>query len=130
MIERMERKPRAKYVDGFVMSVPKKNLAQYKKMAREARDVWIRLGALEYKECIMNDVEPKFITFTFPKMAKTKPDETVWFSFITFKSRKHRDAVNQEVMKYFDEKYGKNNMPVPVDMKRFAYGGFKVEVSD
>ncbi len=117
------------YVDGFVLPIPKKNKAKYKKMATEASRVWKRFGALDYKECIMDDAKPKFVTFTFPKMAKTKPGETVWFSFIVFKSRQHRDAVNKKVMAYFDKKYGKKEMQMPFDMKRFAYAGFKVEVS-
>ena len=116
------------YVDGFVIPIPKKNTADYKKMAREALKVWMKFGALDYKECIIDDPKPQFVAFTFPKMAKAKPNEAVWFSFITFKSRKHRDAVNKKVMAYFEKKYGKDNMPMPFDMKRFAYGGFKVEV--
>jgi uncharacterized protein YbaA (DUF1428 family) len=121
---------KAKYVDGFVLSIPKKNTAKYKKMAQEANRVWKRFGALDYKECVIDDARPdKFVTFTFPKMAKTKPGEAVWFSFITYKSRRHRDAVNKKVMAYFNKKYGKNEMQMPFDMKRFASGGFTVEVS-
>jgi len=120
---------KGKYVDGFVLSIPKKNTAKYKKMAREASQIWKRFGALDYKECMIDDAQPNtFVTFTFPKMAKTKPGEAVWFSFITFKSREHRDAVNKKVMAYFDEKYRKDKMQMPFDMKRFAYGGFKVIV--
>ena len=116
------------YVDGFVISIPKKNTTKYKKMAREALQVWTKFGALDYKECRIDDSKPKFVSFTFPKMAKTKPSEAVWFSFITYKSRQHRDAVNKKVMAYFEKKYGKNTMQMPFDMKRFSYGGFKVEV--
>ncbi len=120
---------KGKYVDGFVLSIPKKNTAKYKKMAQEASRVWKRFGALDYKECMIDDVKPdKLVTFTFPKMAKTKPNEKVWFSFIVYKSRAHRDIVNKKVMAYFDKKYGKSDMAMPFDMKRFAYGGFKVEV--
>lgn len=121
---------KAKYVDGFVLSVPKKNTDKYKKMAQEASKVWKRFGALDYKECMIDDVKPKFVTFTFPKMAKTKPGEAVWFSFIVYKSRRHRDAVNKKVMAYFDKKYSKKDMAMPFDMKRFAYGGFEVVVGD
>ncbi len=117
-----------KYVDGFVFSVPKSKFSAYKKMAREASTVWKKFGALDYKECMIDDPKPKFITFTFPKMAKTKSNEKVWFSFIVYKSRKHRDAVNARVMKYFEKKYGENNMSMPFDMKRLAYGGFTVVV--
>lgn len=120
--------PKGNYVDGFVLAIPKKNTAQYKKMATEASKVWKRFGALDYKECMINDPKPPFVIFTFSKMAKTKPSETVWFSFIVFKSRAHRDAVNKKVMAYFEKKYDKNNMPMPFEMNRFAYAGFKVVV--
>lgn len=116
------------YVDGFVIPIPKKNTAAYKKMAREASRVWKKFGALDYKECILDDPKPEFVTFTFDKMAKVKPSETVWFSFIVFKSRRHRDSVNKKVMAYFTKKYS-NKMEMPFDMKRFAYGGFKVAVA-
>lgn len=116
------------YVDGFVFSVPKDKLADYKKMAKEANEVWLKFGALEYKECRMDDVTPQHVTFTFPKMAKTKEGEETWFSFIVFKNKKERDAINKKVMAYFDEKYADKEMPMPFDMKRMAYGGFKVEV--
>ena len=121
-------KTKAGYVDGFVLSVPKRNTAKYKKMAQEASRVWRRFGALDYKECMIDDVKPEFVTFTFPKMAKTKPSEAAWFSFIVYKSRTHRDAVNKKVMAYFEKKYGKDKMEMPFDMKRFAYAGFKVLV--
>jgi len=116
------------YVDGFVIPVPKKNTAKYKKMATEASHVWKKFGAIDYKECIMDDPKPNWVSFTFSKMAKTKPSETVWFSFIVYKSRKHRDSVNKKVMAHFEKKYGKD-MPMLFDMKRFAYGGFKVMVN-
>ncbi len=119
----------AKYVDGFVIPVPKENTAQYKAMAAEGSRVWKRFGALDYKECILNDARPdKKLKFTFPKMAKVKAGETVWFSFIVYRSRAHRDAVNKKVMAYFSKKYKKSDMKMPFDMKRFAYGGFKVVV--
>lgn len=119
---------KGKYVDGFVLSVPKNNTIKYKKLASEAKEIWIKFGALDYKECMIDDIKPKFVSFIFPKMAKTKQNENVWFSFIVYKSKKHRDSVNKKVMAYFEKKYGKNNMKMPFDMKRFAYGGFKVEV--
>lgn len=124
----------AKYVDGFVLVVPKDKTEEYKKMAREGRDVWMKNGALEYFECKGEDLTPKPMgggpkPLTFTKMIKAKSNETVWFSFITFKSKKHRDEVNKAVMKAMEEKYGKNQeMPMPFDMRRFAYGGFDVEV--
>lgn len=116
------------YVDGFIIPIPKKNTAKYVKMAREASRVWKKFGALDYKECIIEDVTPNFVKLTFPKMVKTKPGEVVWFSYILFKSRKHRDAVNKKVMTYFSKKYAKKNMEMPFDMTRFSYGGFKVMV--
>ena len=90
--------------------------------------VWRRFGALDYKECMIDEVKPMFVSFTFPKMAKTKSGEAVWFSFIVYKSRKHRDTVNKKVMAYFEKKYSKDEMQMPFDMKRFSYGGFRVEV--
>ena len=122
-------KTKAGYVDGFVLSVPKKNTAKYKKMAQDAGKVWRRFGALDYKECMIDDKKPQLVTFTFRKMAKVRPGEAVWFSYITYKSRAHRDSVNKKVMAYFDKKYGKDKMDMPFDMKRMAYGGFKVIVS-
>ena len=118
---------KGKYVDGFVIPVPKKNTAKYRKMAGEASRVWKRFGALDYKECMIDDAKPEFTSFSFPEMAKTKRGETVWFSFIVYKSRTHRDSVNKKVMEYFSKKYGKD-MPMPFDVKRFAFGGFKVMV--
>ncbi|MBU1293097.1 DUF1428 domain-containing protein [Patescibacteria group bacterium] len=118
----------ATYVDGFVLSIPKAKKAEYKKLAREAALVWKKFGALEYKECRANDMSPKGVTFTFPKMAKTKEDEEVWFSYIVFNSRAERNAINKKVMAYFDEKYAGKEMAMPFDMKRFAYGGFVTEV--
>lgn len=118
----------AKYVDGFVLSIPKNKTAAYRKIAKEAAQVWKKFGALDYKECIIDDAKPQWVTFTFDKMAKAKAGESVWFSFIVFKSKAHRTAVNKKVMSYFDKKYEGKNMPMPFDMKRMAYGGFKVEV--
>ena|SRR6185503_2645663 len=118
------------YVDGFVLVVPKNKVLLYKKMAQLGAKLWKKHGALDYKECMIDDPKPKGIVFTFPKMAKLKKGETVWFSYITYKSRKHRDQVNAKVMKdpaMNDPKY--KDMIMPMDMKRFAYGGFKVVVS-
>ncbi len=116
------------YVDGFVFSVPKAKKAFYKKMALEASVVWKKFGALDYKECRADDIAPQHVIFTFPKMAKTKEDEEVWFSYILYKSKSDRNVTNKKVMAYFDEKYKDNNMDMPFDMKRFAMGGFIVEV--
>ena len=119
----------AKYVDGFVFVVAKKNLAAYRKMAQGGRKLWMKYGALDYKECMLNDPKPEYITFTFPKMVKQKKGETVWFSYIVYKSRKHRDEVNAKVMKdpaMNDPKW--KDKPMPFDMKRMALGGFNVIV--
>ena len=120
------------YVDGFVLVVPQKNFAAYKKMAAAAGKIWRKHGALDYKECAGDDVAPSTggaQAQTFPKMAKCKRGETVWFSFIVYKSRAHRDKVNKDVMKEFEKNYPEwKDKPMPFDMKRFAYGGFKVVV--
>lgn len=118
----------ATYVDGFVFSIPKDKRAVYKKIAKEAAGVWKKFGALDYKECRGTDVAPEHVSFTFPKMAKTKEDEEVWFSFIVYKSKADRNMVNKKAMAYFDEKYAGKEMPMPFDMKRFAHGGFTTEV--
>lgn len=122
----------AKYVDGFVIVVPEKNIAAYKKMATMGGKIWKKYGALDYKECVAEDIRPKGMpgmTHVFPKMTKLKRGETIVFSYIVFKSRKHRDQVNAKVMK--DPLMGPENwkdQPMPFDMKRMAYGGFTVLV--
>lgn len=116
------------YVDGFIIPIPKKSTAKYKNIASEAKDVWLKFGALDYKECKIDDAKPKGVVSTFAKMAKAKPAEAVWFSFITFKSKSHRDMVNKKVMAYFAKKYDDKPMDMPFDMKRFSYAGFTVEV--
>lgn len=132
MSKNMKKKPMVKYIDGFVLIVPKKRVAEYRKMARGGGKLWMQYGALGYKECILDDAKPKFVTFIFPKMAKAKPNETVWFSYIEYKSKKHRDQVNKKVMADPSMKSDDPNHmeKMPFDMKRMAYGGFKVEVSD
>lgn len=118
-----------KYVDGFVIPIKKKDVAAYKKMATWGAKTWKKCGALEYFECIGDDLNvKKGMGQGFGKLAKLKPGETVAFSWIVFKSRKHRDEVNKKVMKEMDSPENKKkyeNMPMPFDMKRFAYGGFK-----
>ncbi len=123
----------AKYVDGFVLVVPKDKVEEYKKMASEGRDVWMKHGALEYFECLGDDLEPQAVngmeSLGFPKMANAKPDETVWISFIVFTSRAHRDEVNKKVMDEMNEKYkDQKDFEMPFDMQRMAQGGFSVEV--
>lgn len=121
------------YVDGFVLTVPEKNLAAYRKMAREGRDIWKKCGALDYKECVADDMEPDMGPHQvrrFPEMAKQKQGEVVIFSYIVFRSRAHRDQVNAKVMKAMEEWMAKQkkDKPMPFDAKRMAYGGFKVLV--
>ena len=123
----------AKYVDGFVLVVPKNKAEEYKKMAEEGRDTWIKYGALEYFECRGNDLIPQEMggekARAFPEMTGATSEDTVWFSFIVFKSKKHRDEVNAKVMEEMSRKMeGNKNMSMPFDMKRMAYGGFQVEV--
>ena len=118
----------AKYVDGFVLTIPKDKKDAYKKMAKEGRATWMKFGALDYMECRADDMTPPQVAFTFPKMAKAKEGEEVWFSFITFKSKAERYKINKQVMAHFDKKYNGKEMDMPFDMKRFAYGGFTVEV--
>lgn len=120
------------YVDGFVLSVPVKNLKAYKKMALEAGKVWMKHGALAYKECVGDDLTPMGDAkiMTFGELAKPKKGETVFFSFIVYKSRKHRDEVNGKVMKEMSDYAKKHkNIKMPFDMKRMAYGGFSAIVS-
>ena len=114
------------YVDGFVMVVPKKNVKAYTKVAKNAGKVWMKHGALQYIECVADDLAPKGVVLTYPKMLKLKSNETAFYSFIIYKSRKHRDAVNKKVMA--DPEIHKGPKTMPFDMKRMAYGGFKAVV--
>lgn len=119
----------ATYVDGYVLSVPKKNRAAYRKMAREGAAIWMKHGALEYRECRGDDVAAQHGCTSFPKLAKTKPDEEVWFSFIVYRSKKDRTRINKLVMAEMMKKYeGKKEMEMPFDMGHMAMGGFTVEV--
>ena len=115
------------YVDGFVIPLPKKNLNAYRRMAQKAAKVWGDHGALDYKECVGDDMTPEF-GLPFPKAFKTKPGELVVFSYILYKSRAHRDQVNRKVMK--DKRLAEMMDPkdMPFDAKRMAYGGFEVLV--
>ena len=114
-----------KYVDGYVLPVPKKNLKTYIRMARMGEKLWRKHGALDYKECAGDDLETKW-GIPFPRMMKLRPGETVVFSYIVFKSRAHRDRVNAKVMKEMEKKCGA--MEMPFDVRRMVYGGFKVLV--
>ena len=114
------------YVDGFVLAVPRRKLAAYRRLSRSAGKVWRQYGALEYRECVGDALKIK-MGVPFPRLAKARPGETVVFSWIVFKSRAARDRVNAKVMK--DPRISKTmNQPMPFDVKRMAYGGFKVLV--
>ena len=113
-----------KYVDGFVVPVPKKNLDAYRRMSRKAGKVWMEYGALQYVECMADDVKPGKVT-SFPQSVKLKDDETVFFSWIVYKSRKHRDSVNAKVMKDPRLADMMNPKKLPFDGMRMFWGGFK-----
>lgn len=113
----------ATYVDGFIVPVPKKKVDAYRRLAKKAGKVWLEHGATGFHECIAEDVKPGKWT-SFPQSVKLKPDETVAFSWITYKSRKHRDRVNAKVMK--DPRIaGMDMRSMPFDAKRMIYGGFQ-----
>jgi len=115
------------YVDGFVLPVPRDNVDAYKKLARMAGKIWLEYGALEYHECVADDVQPGKVT-SFPQSVKLKPDEVVVFSWIVYKSRKARDKINAQVMK--DPRLaGMDPKSMPFDGKRMFWGGFKPIVS-
>ena len=113
------------YVDGFVLPVPKKNLAAYRKMAAKAGKIWLEHGALEFRECVGDDLKGMEGTISFTRVMKLKKGETVFFSWIKFKNRAHRDRVNKKV--FADKRLG-DMSDMPFDPKRMAYGGFKTLV--
>jgi len=115
------------YVDGFVLPVPQENLQACRRIAQKAGKIWREHGALEFRECVGDDVKMGKLT-SFPQSVKLKPGETVVFSWIVFKSRAHRDRVNAKVME--DPRLAKMMDPksMPFDAKRMIYGGFKVLV--
>ncbi len=113
----------ANYVDGFVIPVKKKNLKAYRRMAALGCRIWMEYGALDYYECVGDDLKVEW-GWTFPRMCKLKPGETVIFAFIVYKSKGHRNQINAKVMK--DPRMKMEGNKVPFDMKRFAMGGFKV----
>lgn len=118
-----------KYVDGFVIPVKEKDLEAYREMAQEGARLWKKHGALEYYECTGDDLAPEMAGVKFPDLIKAGPGETVVFSFIVYKSREHRDEVNAKVMQdpAMNDPKSKDK-PMPFDMKRMAYGGFRVIV--
>lgn len=124
----------SKYVDGFVIVVPKDKTEAYKKMAEGGRDIWMKHGALGYYECQGNDLVPQEMggekARAFPEMAGAGKEDTVWFSFIIFESKEHRDKVNAEVMEDMHKQMENSpeDMEMPFAMNCMAYGGFQVEV--
>jgi uncharacterized protein YbaA (DUF1428 family) len=122
----------AKYVDGFVVVVPKDKTEEYKVMAQQGADTWMKHGALDYYECKGDDLAPQEMggdkTRAFPEMAGATEDETVWFSFIVFESKAHRDEVNAKVMEEMSQQPQDQDMTMAFDMNRMAYGGFEVAV--
>ncbi len=116
-----------RYVDGYVLPVPKKNLQAYRRVAQKAGRIWRGHGALEYRECVGDDLKVKWGAL-FPRVVRLKPGETVIFSWIVFKSRTHRDRVNAKVMKDPRLANMMDSKSMPFDMKRMVYGGFNVLV--
>jgi uncharacterized protein YbaA (DUF1428 family) len=116
-----------KYVDGFVLAVSKKKIAAYRRLALKASRIWKEYGALDYKECVGDDLKVK-MGMPFPRIVKLKPGETIVFAYIVYKSRAHRDSVNAKIMK--DPRVAAMCDPndMPFDVKRMTYGGFKVLV--
>jgi uncharacterized protein YbaA (DUF1428 family) len=114
------------YVDGFVLPIPKKNVPAYRRIAQKAGKIWREYGALEYRECVGDDLQVK-MGMPFPRSVRLKPGETVVFAWIVYRSRAHRDRVNGKVMK--DPRLANMDpKTMPFDVKRMTYGGFKVLV--
>jgi len=123
----------SKYVDGFVLVVPKGKEAEYQKMAEMGRDSWMKHGALQYFECRGDDLKQQEMgdekSRAYAEMSGANSDENVWFSFIVFESKEHRDEVNKKVMDEMSESYkDQTDFEMPNDMKKMAYGGFEVAV--
>ena len=122
-----------KYVDGFVLVVPRGKEAEYQKMAEMGRDSWMKHGALQYFECRGDDLKQQEMgdqkSRAFAEMAGAGTDDNVWFSFIVFESRAHRDEVNAKVMAEMEKEYSdQSSFEMPNDMQKMAYGGFEVTV--
>lgn len=115
------------YVDGFVLPVPKKNIEAYRKMASKAGEVWREYGALQYRECVADDVKPGEIT-SFPQAVKLQDDETVVFAWIVYESRAKRDEINEKVMKDPRLNEMMEGKDMPFDAKRMFWGGFETLV--
>jgi uncharacterized protein YbaA (DUF1428 family) len=122
----------AKYVDGFVLVVPKGKEAEYQKMAEMGRESWMKHGALQYFECRGDDLKQQEMggmkSRAFAEMAGASADDNVWFSFVVFESKEHRDEVNKKVMDEMNAQEMPSDFEMPNDMTKMAYGGFEVAV--
>lgn len=119
------------YVDGYVIPIAEDDVPRYREMAEDACDRWMDHGALDYKECVAEDLEPEIggeQLGGFEAMAGLRPEETVIFAWIEFESREHRDEVNAAVMEEFEEIFEGEDAEMPFDTKRMAYAGFDVIV--
>jgi uncharacterized protein YbaA (DUF1428 family) len=128
-----EAKCLTKYVDGFVFVVKRDKVEEYKKMAEMGKEMWMKFGALQYVECIGDDLDPKEMggskPLGFTELTKAERGEAVWFSFIVFESKMHRDEVNARVMTEMARQADVyEDVSMPFDVKRMAYGGFEVKV--
>lgn len=125
------------YIDAYILVIPKDKVEKYKKMASDGCNAWMQFGALSYRECMGQDLSPSMEGMEncpFPQLVNLKEDETVWFSYIEYASKEHRDEVNKKVMAHWEEKWKENpdymNDYMDVfDMKRFSTWGFSIEVS-
>lgn len=115
----------SRYVDGFVIAVPKKSIEEYRRISAKAGKIWKEFGAVEYVECVGDDLKTKF-GIPFPRLAKARPNETVVFSWIVYKSRAQRDRINAKVMK--DPRLQMDQKSMPFDIKRMTFGGFRTLV--
>lgn len=124
---KVRRASGSKYVDGFVLPVPRKNVQAYRRMAQASGKIWREYGALEFRECVGDDLKVR-MGLPFPRLTRLKRGETVFFSWIVYKSRAHRDSVNKKVMQ--DPRIAKmmQQGPIPFDVKRMTYGGFRILV--
>jgi uncharacterized protein YbaA (DUF1428 family) len=123
----------AKYIDGFVLVVPRGKEAEYQKMAEMGRDAWMKHGALQYFECRGDDLKQQEMgdqkSRAFQEMTDASADDNVWFSYVVFNSKEHRDEVNKKVMEEMSETFkDQSDFEMPTDMTKMAYGGFEVAV--
>lgn len=120
------------YVDGYVLVVPKNKEEEYRKVADEAAQMWLKHGALSVRECVGDDLTPDMGEFSlrqFPQIMSTSEDEIVWFSYIEYETKDERDRINAEVAKEMAQKHEENPEEMPFDMSKMAFGGFHARVS-